>query len=59
MSMGPPAPWDVDSYDPYLVEGLQVYVQKGLQVRDNALRIILDKFLFKKFLGVLGLILDP
>lgn len=57
--MGPPAPWDIDSYDPYRVEDIQVFVQKGLQVRDNALRIILDKFFFKKFLGVLGLILDP
>jgi len=48
----------VESFDLYNVDGISLYLKKGIKVRNDRLHIFLRKFLFVKDLAVDGISID-
>ena len=48
-------PLEVDNYDMYTVDGINIFVIKDIQIKNNKLHIFLRKFLWIKELAVDGI----
>lgn len=53
--MGKPGE-DIDDYDKFTVDGINVYVRVDVQAGDNGIRIKHSKFLFKESIVVDGIV---
>ena len=50
-------PYNIDTFDNYKVDNIDVYIQKGIIARHNEINIGLNKFIIFKSLNVDGIIL--